>query len=108
MLGLVEVRSADASDGPRLWALNSLPNVGATGDPALPPHLPLPTGPPRAFPDLADVHTSFVRPGGAFLVVELEDPLSAWEASDRIPLNKPRCCVCVFILRPGVGGSVGH
>jgi hypothetical protein len=42
-------------DAPTLWALNDLPDIGATADPGVPlPRLPA-ADPPAAFPDLADI-----------------------------------------------------
>jgi ribosomal protein S18 acetylase RimI-like enzyme len=72
---MVCLRQARASDGPRLWALNALPNIGVTADPDLPLHLPRPAGPPTDFPDLADVMTSFVECGGDFVVAEIDGEL---------------------------------
>jgi ribosomal protein S18 acetylase RimI-like enzyme len=68
---MVRLRRAQASDSPRLWALNALPNIGVTVDPDLPLHLPRPASPPANFPDLADVMTSFVGRGGDFVVAEI-------------------------------------
>jgi ribosomal protein S18 acetylase RimI-like enzyme len=68
---MVFVRQAKTGDGPQLWALNALPNVGATADPGLALHLP-PVGPPINFPDLTDVMTSFVGCGGDFVVAETD------------------------------------
>jgi ribosomal protein S18 acetylase RimI-like enzyme len=67
----ITVRRATPGDGPALWALNALPNVGRTADPTLPLDLPPPAGPPREFPDLADVLSHFVAVGGEFLVADL-------------------------------------
>jgi len=64
----VVLRTAGAIDHRGLWALNGLTNVGHTADPTLPVRLPLPDGPPTAFPDLADVEASFLAAGGDFLV----------------------------------------
>jgi ribosomal protein S18 acetylase RimI-like enzyme len=72
---MVRLRRAQASDGPGLWALNALPNIGVTVDPDLPLHLPRPAGPPANFPDLADVMTSFLGCGGDFVVAEIDGEL---------------------------------
>ena len=64
------MRRFDASDRQRVWALSTIPNIGATADASAPLDLPLPDGPPDAFPRLADVEASFVRAGGDFLAVE--------------------------------------
>jgi len=53
-----------------LWALNALPNVGATADPTVPLPLPPAVDPPAGFPDLADVRGCFLEVGGDFLIVE--------------------------------------
>jgi hypothetical protein len=71
---MVFVRQAKTGDGPQLWALNELPNIGATPDPDLPLHLPA-VGPPTNFPDLTDVMTSFVGCGGDFVVAETDGQL---------------------------------
>ena len=60
---VVNARRARSEDGPRLWALNNLPNIGATADPTVPIDLLIPDRPPPAFPDLADVEANFVRGG---------------------------------------------
>lgn len=57
------------SDAGRAWALNDLPNVGATADPNVPLDLAVAAEPPRAFPYLADVERHFLNGGGEFLVV---------------------------------------
>jgi ribosomal protein S18 acetylase RimI-like enzyme len=58
-----------------LWALNALPNIGETADPAVPVPLPAATRAPATFPDLADIDTTFLAVGGEFLVVELDGHL---------------------------------
>ena len=68
MVGIREFRDEDA---PILWALNSLPNIGATADPDVPLRLLPAAEPPVGFPDLADVRGCFVDVGGDFLVAEL-------------------------------------
>jgi ribosomal protein S18 acetylase RimI-like enzyme len=72
---MVWLRQAGANDGPGLWALNALPNIGVTANPDVPLHLPRPAGPPTDFPDLADVMTSFVGHGGDFVVAEISGEL---------------------------------
>jgi ribosomal protein S18 acetylase RimI-like enzyme len=70
--GMVTLRRFRRTDAPVLWALNALPNIGETADPAVPiPLLPA-IDPPVSFPDLADVEASFRARGGEFLVVELD------------------------------------
>jgi N-acetylglutamate synthase-like GNAT family acetyltransferase len=66
----MRVRRPTAKDRRAVWALNSIPNIGKTGDPSWPLEMPLPDDPPAAFPDLADVPASFTDVGGEFLVVE--------------------------------------
>jgi GNAT superfamily N-acetyltransferase len=70
--GVVTVRRFHDGDGPVLWALNALPNIGETADPAVPLPLPPAVAPPAGFPDLSDVEASFIACGGEFLVVELD------------------------------------
>ena len=65
-------RQAVTADGPRLWALNNLPNVGETADATVPLALPVPDAAPAEFPDLADVVTTCIGAGGDFAVVELD------------------------------------
>ena len=72
VVSVLTVRRARIEDTPRLWALNNLPNIGATADPTIPIDLLIPDGPPPAFPDLADVEVNFVHAGGDFIVVEEE------------------------------------
>ncbi|MGI5238213.1 GNAT family N-acetyltransferase [Dactylosporangium sp. CA-139066] len=72
---MMTLRRFRDGDAPTLWALNALPNTGATADPTVP--LPLPPGdrPPAGFPDLADVRAGFLEAGGEFLVIELDSHL---------------------------------
>lgn len=72
---VVTARRARREDTPRLWALNNTPNIGRTADLTMPIDLPIPDGPPQAFPDLADVEASFVHAGGDFIVVEKDDAI---------------------------------
>ena len=51
-----------------MWALNALPNIGETADPSVPLDLGTPDSPPAAFPDLADVTSTFIDAGGDFIV----------------------------------------
>ena len=60
---------------PTLWALNNLPNIGATADPTVPLPLPPAMKPPAAFADLADIAGCFVHTGGEFLVAEQQGHL---------------------------------
>jgi ribosomal protein S18 acetylase RimI-like enzyme len=78
------VRRARDEDAATLWALNALPNIGATADPTVPLPVVPATAPPAGFPDLADVPGSFLRAGGDFLVVELTDDVGGDDVgSDR-------------------------
>jgi ribosomal protein S18 acetylase RimI-like enzyme len=70
---VLTIRRVRDEDAPTLWALNALPNIGATADPAVP--LPPAVNPPAGFPDLADAVGSFVDAGGDFLVAELDGHL---------------------------------
>jgi ribosomal protein S18 acetylase RimI-like enzyme len=74
---VVRVRQFEPADAPVIWTLSSLPNVGETADTSVPLPLPAASGPPRNFPDLADVPKSFIDAGGAFLVVDLDGHLAA-------------------------------
>jgi ribosomal protein S18 acetylase RimI-like enzyme len=73
----VRVRQATPGDTERIWALNHIPNIGATADPDAPLPLPAVDRPPANFPDLADVEATFIAAGGEFLVVELNGHLVA-------------------------------
>jgi ribosomal protein S18 acetylase RimI-like enzyme len=64
------IRRFRTADAPVVWALNDLPNVGATADPAVPLPLPPATAPPAAFADLADIEGTFLAAGGEFLVAQ--------------------------------------
>ncbi len=66
---MLVVRPVTADDRPVIWALNALPNVGATRDDDCPLDLPPAADPPTSFPDLATVPESFTDAGGEFLVV---------------------------------------
>lgn len=66
----VKVRQYEAEDRRPVWALNNIPNVGETADPAAPLGLPQPDGPPATFPLLADIERNFLAVGGEFFVVE--------------------------------------
>jgi len=68
--GPVELRSYEAPDARRVWALSTVPNIGHTADPGMPLDLPQPDAPPPTFPYLADVEGSFRAVGGDFLVAE--------------------------------------
>jgi ribosomal protein S18 acetylase RimI-like enzyme len=75
VLAVITVRRFADADAPTLWALNDLPNIGATADPAVPLPLPPAANPPASFPDLADIAGCFVRTGGEFLVAEQDGHL---------------------------------
>jgi GNAT superfamily N-acetyltransferase len=64
------IRRAVREDSCAIWALNELPNLGATADPSLPLGLPPPSEPPAAFSDLEDVMSGFIDRDGEFLVSE--------------------------------------
>ncbi|MET7402586.1 GNAT family N-acetyltransferase [Dactylosporangium sp. NPDC005572] len=68
---VVTIRRFRTADAPIVWALNNLPNIGATADPGVPLPLPPTYEPPAGFSDLADIPASFLGVGGDFLVVEL-------------------------------------
>jgi ribosomal protein S18 acetylase RimI-like enzyme len=72
---VVTLRRFEDADAPTLWALNDLPNIGATADPDVPLPLPPAARPPADFPDLADVAGCFLRAGGEFLVAEQDGHL---------------------------------
>lgn len=69
------LRRADPADGPALWGLNALPNVGHTADSSVPLDLPRPEEPPTTFPDLADVQAAFISARGEFVVAESDGHL---------------------------------
>lgn len=69
---MVTVRRFRNPDAGVLWALNALPNIGETADPAVPIPLPAAAEAPANFPDLADIERTFLATGGEFLVVELD------------------------------------
>ncbi|MEU4422439.1 GNAT family N-acetyltransferase [Actinoplanes sp. NPDC024001] len=58
-----------------MWALNDLPNIGATANPSVPLPLPPAASPPVNFSDLADITGCFLRTGGEFLIAELDGHL---------------------------------
>ena len=73
----MRLRRYIAADAPKVWALNGIPNIGQTSDSDLPLDLPVPDGPPRSFPGMADPHGTFIEAGGEFLVGELDGHLAA-------------------------------
>lgn len=99
------VRAAVAADQPRLWALNALPNVGATGDATVPLVLDVPASAPSAFPDLADVEGAF----DAFLVVEADGHvvgMGGLRATDEWRAEVLRVRVHPAVRRRGVGRAL--
>jgi ribosomal protein S18 acetylase RimI-like enzyme len=72
---VLTLRRFEDADEPTLWALNDLPNIGATADPTVPLPLPPAATPPDSFTDLADIAGCFLRCGGEFLVAELDGHL---------------------------------
>lgn len=68
----MRLRRFETADAPVVWALNELPNVGATANPSVPLELPAADSPPPAFPYLADIDRHFLDAGGEFLVVEFD------------------------------------
>lgn len=66
----MRLRRFETSDARAVWALSDLPNIGETADTAMPLELPMPSDPPSEFPQLGDIHRSFLSAGGEFLVVE--------------------------------------
>jgi ribosomal protein S18 acetylase RimI-like enzyme len=69
---MLTVRRFREADAPMVWALNDLPNIGATADPTVPLPLPPAPWPPAAFPDLADIPGGYLRGGGDFRVAEVD------------------------------------
>jgi GNAT superfamily N-acetyltransferase len=67
---VAHVRRFRREDGPVLWTLNNLPNIGHTADETQPLRLDGAMHPPAEFPDLADIEGSFLKAGGDFLVAE--------------------------------------
>jgi ribosomal protein S18 acetylase RimI-like enzyme len=72
---VITLRRFEDADAPTLWALNDLPNIGATADPTVPLPLPPAANPPAGFTDLADITGCFLRSGGEFLVAEQDGHL---------------------------------
>lgn len=70
----VQARRYHPNDLGRVWALNDIPHIGTTADPAAPVALPQPERPDS--PDLARIETSFLN-GGDFVVVEHDGHLIA-------------------------------
>ena len=97
---MATTRRARREDTPRLWALNDIPNIGRTADQTQPIHLPIPDGPPSAFPDLADVEANFVQAGGDFIVVGQDDAIVGMGGFRPRPDAGPRCSGC-GCTRPG-------
>jgi ribosomal protein S18 acetylase RimI-like enzyme len=106
---MITTRQARRADQPRLWALNSLPNIGSTGDPLLPIHPPVPHRQPPAFPDLADVEGSFIDRGGDFIVAEDGDQvvgMGGYRPNNLRQAEVLRVRVHPAVRRRGVGRAV--
>jgi ribosomal protein S18 acetylase RimI-like enzyme len=100
------VRRATNVDGPRLWALNGIINIGETADPSAPLELPVPEGPPVAFPDLADVDAAFVARKGEFVVVETKGSIvgmGGFWPNNRTQVEVKRVRVHPALRRQGLG-----
>ena len=103
------IRRATREDARAIWALNELPNLGATADPSLPLALPLPSDPPAAFPDLTDVLSGFVDRGGEFLVSEHHDHLvgmGGYRPEDPGAVEIMRVRVHPAVRRRGIGAGL--
>ena len=75
MSPVIRVRRFADVDAPTVWALNDVPNIGATADSTIPLPLPPAASPPVNFSDLSDITGCFVRTGGGFLVAEQDGHL---------------------------------
>jgi GNAT superfamily N-acetyltransferase len=105
------VRRASSFDSQRLWALNNLPNVGHTADAKVPLDLPPPQHPPEAFPDLADVESSFLAAGGEFVVVEEDGHLlgmGGFKPVSSAAVEVLRVRVHPAVRRRGIGRRLMH
>ena len=103
------LRRFEDADAPILWALNGLPNVGATADPTVPLPLPPAVRPPTGFADLADIGGCFLHTGGEFLVVELEGHvvgMGGFRPSGRRRAEVLRVRVHPATRRSGVGRAL--
>jgi ribosomal protein S18 acetylase RimI-like enzyme len=106
---MITTRRAKPDDLAAIWALNDLPNVGATADPSMPFDLPQPSGPPTAFPDLANVVETFVDCGGDFIVAEYEGHvvgMGGFRPSDAQRVEILRVRTHPALRRVGVGRKV--
>ena len=106
---VVVVRRFREEDAATLWALNALPNVGATADPTVPLPLAPAAAPPTGFPGLADVRGCFLDVGGEFLVAEVDGQVVGMGglrpgADDRAEVLRIR--VHPAVRRRGVGRAL--
>ena len=102
-------RNVTPADQPSIWALNDLPNLGSTNDPSTPLPLPPANHPPAAFPDLADIATSFYRRGDAFLLGERDSCLIAmggYVGLDAATVEIDRVRVHPACRRDGIGAAL--
>lgn len=90
-----------------MWALNNLPNVGATADATVPSALPPAESP--TFADLRDVRRAFHGAGGDFLVVDVASHLvgmGGFRPNDRGQAEMLRIRVHPAMRRRGVGRAL--
>jgi GNAT superfamily N-acetyltransferase len=65
------IRQYRDQDQPQVWAMAALPSFGSASDPDVPVPLPDADSAPDAYPDLADVSSTYVLAGGDFLVADV-------------------------------------
>ncbi|MDT0345465.1 GNAT family N-acetyltransferase [Streptomyces litchfieldiae] len=75
----------EREDLPVLWAMATLPNIGATADSSVPLPLPGASEAPEPFADLADPWRHFEAVGGCFLVATVDGHVAAMGGF------RPRC-----------------
>lgn len=106
---VVITRRFHPDDAGAVWALNDIPNIGETADPSAPIPLTSADTPPSAFPDLADIRTSFQDAGGDFLVATTDGHIVA---TGGIKPNGPERAVVLRVRvhpatrRQGVGRAL--
>ncbi|WP_232821679.1 GNAT family N-acetyltransferase [Desertihabitans aurantiacus] len=106
---MLTIRRYRAADAPTVWALNDIPHRGDTEDPSVPLRLQPLFCPPPAFPDLADIHATFIAAGGDFLVAELAGDLvgmAGFRANERGQAQVLRVRVHPAVRRQRVGARL--
>ena len=100
VVSVVTARRARNEDTPRLWALNNLPNIGATADPTMPIDLLTPEGHPLPSRTWLTSRPILSSRAGTSSSSKRNLPSSAWAGSG-LDLTAGRRCSGSACTRPG-------